>query len=127
MPPRSGRGGRGGSYPTPGLRPRGSVGRSVLLLGPDGGGRPVIGLLIPVVGLGFIGAVLLREGVEVPRLVEALEAVLTAVAEVGLSAEQEVAHGRRDEDGAVVGRLLDSSGEVDRGADDVAVFADLDL
>ena len=38
-------------------------------------------------------ALLLRQGEEVPRLVEALKAVLAAVAEVGLSAEQEVAHG----------------------------------
>ena len=43
--------------------------------------------------LAMPSALLLREGEQVPRLVEALEAVLTAVAEVGLSAEQEVAHG----------------------------------
>jgi len=33
------------------------------------------------------------KGEEVPGLVEALEAVLTAVTEMGLSAEQKIAHG----------------------------------
>ena len=64
------------------------------------------------------------EGEGVPRLVEALEAVLTTVAEMRVAAEQDVAHSWRDEDAAVVRRLLDSGGEVDRRADDVAVLSD---
>jgi hypothetical protein len=68
-----------------------------------------------------------RECVEPPRSLEALEVVWAAIVEVVTAAEEQIVDGRRYEQAVVVGGCLDAGGEVDGGARDVAVLADLDL